>query len=96
LELLSPLHHKPTHIELTVERAFLARLDGSCRTPIAGLARYDAQTDTVSFEGEVLSPDGCKHVGVTRSGASGDAFALGDTAAREILDNKNGAFWHGQ
>lgn len=43
-------------IEIEAERAFLAALDGSCRTPIGALARVDA--DQLSFIGEILSPDG--------------------------------------
>ena len=38
LELLAPLHDQDTSICVETERAFLAELDGSCRTPIAGLA----------------------------------------------------------
>lgn len=52
----SSLNHRPTEIELACERAFQAALDGSCRTPIAGLARF-AQ-DSLTFRGEVLAPDG--------------------------------------
>jgi hydroxymethylbilane synthase len=50
------LNHEPTEIALTCERAFQAALDGSCRTPIAGLATVDGAT--LSFHGEVLAPDG--------------------------------------
>jgi hydroxymethylbilane synthase len=50
------LNDEKTEIELICERAFQAALDGSCRTPIAGLARYDGKT--LSFRGEVLAPDG--------------------------------------
>ncbi len=41
---------------VAVERAFLAGLDGSCRTPIAGLARIEQ--GEIRFRGELLSPDG--------------------------------------
>ncbi len=43
-------------IALTCERAFQNALDGSCRTPIAGLARL--ADDALSFRGEVIAPDG--------------------------------------
>ena len=33
--LLAPLHDRETSICVEAERAFLATLDGSCRTPIA-------------------------------------------------------------
>lgn len=55
-ELIGALNHTPTEIAIRAERAFQAALDGSCRTPIAGLATLAG--DTLSFRGEVLSPDG--------------------------------------
>ncbi len=55
-ELTGFLNHRPSEIALLCERAFQAALDGSCRTPIAGLATVDG--DTLSFDGEVLAPDG--------------------------------------
>jgi hydroxymethylbilane synthase len=56
-EMTGALNHEPSELALTCERAFQAALDGSCRTPIAGLATLDG--NTLSFDGEVLSPDGC-------------------------------------
>lgn len=53
---VAALNDPHTEIELACERAFQAALDGSCRTPIAGLARYDGKV--LKFRGEVLSPDG--------------------------------------
>ncbi|HLJ52970.1 MAG TPA: hydroxymethylbilane synthase [Rhizomicrobium sp.] len=55
-EELGFLNDEPSEIALICERAFQAALDGSCRTPIAGLARIEG--DTLSFRGEVLAPDG--------------------------------------
>ena len=53
---VAPLDHEPTAIALACERAFQAALDGSCKTPIAGLAVW--QEGRLSFRGEVLAPDG--------------------------------------
>lgn len=53
---VAPLNDRRTEIELACERAFQAALDGSCRTPITGLARYESAT--LRFRGEVLAPDG--------------------------------------
>jgi hydroxymethylbilane synthase len=53
---VAPLDHLPTAIALGCERAFQAALDGSCKTPIAGLATFDGTK--LSFRGEVLAPDG--------------------------------------
>ncbi|HEV2649908.1 MAG TPA: hydroxymethylbilane synthase [Rhizomicrobium sp.] len=55
-ELIGPLNDTPTEIAIRAERAFQAALDGSCRTPIAGLATISG--NTLSFRGEVLAPDG--------------------------------------
>jgi hydroxymethylbilane synthase len=56
LGLLSPLHDLSTGIALSCERAFQAALDGSCTAPIGGIAAYSQ--GTLSFQGEVLAPDG--------------------------------------
>jgi len=56
-EITAQLNHVPTELALSCERAFQAALDGSCRTPIAGLATLDG--NALSFSGEVLAPDGC-------------------------------------
>jgi hydroxymethylbilane synthase len=53
---LAPLNDTATEIALACERAFQAALDGSCRTPIGGLATLSESK--LSFHGEVLSPDG--------------------------------------
>jgi hydroxymethylbilane synthase len=52
------LDDTPTAIAVACERAFQAALDGSCRTPIAGLARIE--NHHLRFRGEVLAPDGSK------------------------------------
>jgi len=53
---VSRLNDPATALALACERAFQSALDGSCRTPIAGLARYI--NGVLTFRGEVLSPDG--------------------------------------
>jgi hydroxymethylbilane synthase len=55
-ELIGPLNHVPTEIAIRAERAFQAALDGSCSTPIAGLATITG--NSLSFRGAVLAPDG--------------------------------------
>ncbi len=57
-KLLLPICCETTQIELAAERAFLAALDGSCRTPIAALARV--KVGQLHFSGEVYLPDGTK------------------------------------
>jgi hydroxymethylbilane synthase len=67
---------------LECERAFLAVLDGSCRTPIAGHARVTG--DRLDFRGLVLSPDGATAHEASRSGAASEAGALGVSAGEEV------------
>lgn len=52
--LVAPLNHMPTELSVLAERAFLERLDGSCRTPIA----CHMHIESMDLRGEVLSPDG--------------------------------------
>ncbi|WP_321334387.1 hydroxymethylbilane synthase [Breoghania sp.] len=73
--LLAAIHHEETAICLTAERAFLRELDGSCRTPIAGLARV--ADSTVTLRGLILKPDGSLcHEGVREANIA-DAAAMG-------------------
>jgi hydroxymethylbilane synthase len=68
---------------LAAERAFLAVLDGSCRTPIAGHARVAA--GGIAFRGMVLRPDGSEVFEVEATGAVADAQRLGAEAGRDLL-----------
>jgi hydroxymethylbilane synthase len=60
-ELLAAIHDLESAESIAIERAFLAELDGSCRTPIAALARFGAQGD-VELRGQILSVDGAHAV----------------------------------
>jgi hydroxymethylbilane synthase len=80
--LLAPLNHDFTSIAVSCERAFMAALDGSCRTPIAGYATIE--DSVLKFRGEALTLDG-KHVfGVSREGSLGDAASMGRDAGEEV------------
>jgi hydroxymethylbilane synthase len=57
---ISPLNDSNTEIALACERAFQSVLDGSCRTPIAGIATI--HQGRLTFRGEVLAPDGSDFV----------------------------------
>jgi len=83
-DLLAAIHDKPTHVRVIAERAFLAKLDGSCRTPIAGLAELDGEQ--MRFRGTILLPDGSEAHSTGRSGAASDAAAMGTDAAAELLE----------
>lgn len=82
-DLVRTANHRHTWLATECERAFLAALDGSCRTPIAGYARIEG--DELVFDGEVVTPDGTKHWQVSRRAAvTVDAAALGRDAAEDI------------
>ncbi len=79
---VAPLEDGAAAIELACERAFQAALDGSCRTPIAGLARFES--GLLSFRGEVLSPDGSDWAAIALSKAiEQNGKAQADRAGRE-------------
>lgn len=82
--LLAPLNDPVTAIAIACERAFLARLDGSCRTPIAGLAEI-ADDGALRFRGLILSPGGAEWHDVDVTGAAEQADELGRNAAEELL-----------
>jgi hydroxymethylbilane synthase len=89
LDFLAPLNHAPTKTCVDCERAFLAKLDGSCRTPIAGQATID-DAGVLHFRGLVAKPDGSLVYDVERSGKPEDALAIG-TAAGDELRGKMGS-----
>jgi len=64
------------------ERGFLALLDGSCRTPIAGHCKVIG--DSIDFRGMIISPDGREAFETSRHGQRSDAVALGADAAKEL------------
>ncbi len=82
-DLLAPLDHAPTQATVAAERAMLAVLDGSCRTPIAALAELESG-DTVRLRGLVVKPDGSAAYEASRSGPAADAAAVGAAAGREL------------
>ena len=94
-KLVAPIDHWNTHVAIACERGFLATLDGSCRTPIAGLARIAAQA--LHFRGDVLTPDGrnawtaSRDVASVPDDARAAAEAVGRDAAREILERAGDA-----
>jgi hydroxymethylbilane synthase len=82
LEALNAISDGETWVTLTAERAFLAELEGSCRTPIAGLARIEA--GRLRLRGEVLRPDGSERFDVAAEGVPADAEWLGRDAGRDL------------
>lgn len=81
--MLDAIHDGPTGLRLAAERAFLARLDGSCETPIAGLAVLEGET--LWLRGEILRPDGTESISGEKRGPVGDGPVLGQALADELL-----------
>ena len=107
--LLAHIHHGPTGLALAAERAFLAELDGSCRTPIGGLAvlldgaggpdgAFAGQgaghpTVTLWFRGEIIRPDGSERIAAERRGLASDAAEMGREAADELRGRGGAGFF---
>ena len=89
-KLIAPLNHQQTALCVTAERAFLARLDGSCRTPIGGLAQLIG--GRLILRGQILSPDGSLSHEASREGAPQEAIRMGEDAADELLAKAGPAF----
>jgi hydroxymethylbilane synthase len=81
--LLAPLEHVATRCCLEAERAFAARLGGSCQSPIAGHATLAG--NRLDLRGLVGSPDGSKAFEDRMAGAAGDAGILGISLAERLL-----------
>ena len=90
-DMLAAIHHGPTGQRLTAERSFLAALDGSCETPIAGLAELDG--GMVRLRGEVLRPDGSEAINDDMTGAIADGADMGREMARKLLAQAGPAFF---
>ena len=80
--LLQAIDHRETTASLACERAFLAALDGSCKTPVGGYARVEA--GGLRFDGVILSLDGRESYEASGSGAVADAASIGAAAGADI------------
>lgn len=80
---LAPIHDKPTGQRLAAERTLLAGLDGSCETPIGGLAELDG--DKLRLRGEILSPDGSIVLTGDVTGPVTEAVEMGKAMATDLL-----------
>ena len=81
-EKLAPLHHPATASCVIAERSMLAALDGSCRTPIAGLATIEG--DRLTLDALLLSADGDAERRGSLSGPIADAAAIGTALGEQL------------
>ncbi|PIE13186.1 MAG: hydroxymethylbilane synthase [Rhodobacterales bacterium] len=93
--MLAAIHDVETGQRLAAERAFLAALDGSCETPIAGLAVLNG--DMLHLRGEILRPDGSEALADDISGPIADGAEMGRTLAGRLLARAGDGFfdWRG-
>jgi hydroxymethylbilane synthase len=89
--LVSAINDADTAAALAAERAFLAVLDGSCRTPIGGHARVSG--DTIRFRGLIAKTDGSEVLDVAREGRRHDAAKLGAEAGHDLKARAGSGFF---
>lgn len=90
--LFAALEDLATRHALNAERAFLAALDGSCRTPLAALARLDDR-GRIHLIGEIIKPDGSVSHRTERHGDAADAARLGRDAGEELKRHGGSSFF---
>jgi hydroxymethylbilane synthase len=88
--LLAPLEHLETRIAIEAERAFLQTLHGSCSTPLAAHARFEAgmfRMDAMvgSLDGDTVLVAGTAETMSPREGAEGQARVIGRQLAERLL-----------
>ena len=89
--MLEAIHDRATGRRLAAERAFLAALDGSCETPIAGLAELDG--GMLRLRGEILRPDGSERLGDDVTGVIEDGAEMGREMAAKLLAQAGPGFF---
>lgn len=90
-EMLAAIHDEETGHRLAAERAFLAALDGSCETPIAGLATLSG--GNLRLRGEILKTDGSAAIADEIAGAIADGPELGRSLADRLLTRAGPGFF---
>jgi hydroxymethylbilane synthase len=89
--LLAAVDDAHTAACVAAERAFLFALDGSCRTPLAGLATLAG--DRLSLRGLIVRPDGSETLAARRDGAPSDAAALGGALGEDLRSRAGPGFF---
>jgi hydroxymethylbilane synthase len=89
--LLAKIDHSDTSTAVAAERAFLAVLDGSCKTPIGAHAIIEGET--LRFRGLIARPDGSAAHDIAATGARSDAVQIGESCARELKQRAGAGFF---
>ncbi|HYD19676.1 MAG TPA: hydroxymethylbilane synthase, partial [Patescibacteria group bacterium] len=93
-KLLESVHCPVTELRVTAERAFLAVMDGSCKTPLAALMTVPDPQGRAKLEALAASEDGrqiWRSSFVMEVAHTGDAARLGEAAGRDILKQQGKA-----
>ena len=90
-DILGSIHHMKTGQRLAAERAFLTALDGSCETPIAGLAELDG--GSIRLRGEVLRLDGSDVISDDVRVLIEDGAEAGRAMAKKLLSQAGDGFF---
>ena len=90
-EMLAAIHHVPTGRVMACERAFLRKLDGSCQTPIAGLA--EIVNGALRLRGEILRSDGSESLSDDMHGAIEDGPEMAVEMATKLLERAGDDFF---
>ncbi|MFQ3184947.1 MAG: hydroxymethylbilane synthase [Alteromonas macleodii] len=90
-DMLAAIHDVQAGQQMAAERSFLEALDGSCETPIAGLAIIDG--DNMWLRGEILKSDGSQVFTGERRGLVSEAAAMGMELAQELLGHAGPDFF---
>ncbi len=89
--MLEAIHNSTTGLLLSAERAFLEALDGSCETPIAGLAEF--KNENLKFRGEILKTDGSEVYSDEQLVSKEDATLVGIEMAHKLLSQAGNDFF---
>lgn len=90
-EMLTHIDHADTSTAIACERAFLAELDGSCKTPIAGHATLSGSM--LHFRGLIVKPDGSATHETSVAGPRNSAVTIGADAGRALKQYAGSGFF---
>jgi len=90
-ELLKTLNHRPTMVRALAERTMLEILDGSCQTPIAGLAII--KEDQIILKGEILKLDGSKKISHEATDNINNPSKVGQSVGFSLLKKAGRGFF---
>lgn len=85
LDMVRAIDHRPTSAALEAERAFVRRIGGSCKVPVAAHAGFDGREFRV--HGMVAAPDGSRVFRREVTSRADSPARLGETLASLLMDD---------